>query len=479
MRPNMLWRHGGFGIPLHGGGQGVVLYVRGLVVRASVGIGLSVVSAVVRVVSRSGRGLFMRTSTITIGENKGSPRIWLEGKWLSKSGFESGRKIRVDIHKNEIVLEPDQSGKKVVSSKRKGTVPVIDLNTAEISEAFKADTVQVTAGKNRITITPAYTAVLMSGRELAMTEASMFSGGGFLSLAAKLCGFTPKMAVEINPVYAGLFEHNHPEAEMFNMSVSEVPYGDLARFKPIGLFTAGIPCEPFSQVRRVDRKTQAKRDNTLVPETHELGDMTFWCLRNIEALNPHTVVLEEVPGFLKSGAGQILLHVLGRLYRHVGYKVMKPSDYGCLTGRGRAVIVAQDRPIVWPVKESATRKLGDIFDPEPHAWFNRQSKSWLYEHWEKQAAKGNNFMGGCVHTADSPSVAAITKRYFAQQGGNPVVAHPTKKDTHRWLTLNEVKRLHGVPDDYFLGTSKTIAGEVIGQGVVVDLFQKVISSVTA
>lgn len=37
---------------------------------------------------------------------------------------------------------------------------------------------------------------------------------------------------------------------------------------------------------------------------------------------------------------------------------------------------------------------------------------------------------------------------------------------YRWLTLNEVKKLHGIPEDYYLGTSKTGAGEVIGQAVI-------------
>jgi len=40
------------------------------------------------------------------------------------------------------------------------------------------------------------------------------------------------------------------------------------------------------------------------------------------------------------------------------------------------------------------------------------------------------------------------------------------------------KRLHGVPDDYELGSSKTVAGEAIGQGVLVNLFATIISTLT-
>jgi len=422
--------------------------------------------------------MFSRSSTATIGENKGSPRLYLEGKWLGKAGFGPGENIRIDFLENRITIHPDSLGNRVVSGKRKMTIPVIDINCHELSDIFKnAKEVQVVAGNNKITISPAHTATLMATRELAPTEASMFSGGGLLSLAAKLSGFEPKVALEINKDYAEIFEHNHPSAHMFNMSANEVPYGELERFRPIGLFTAGIPCEPFSKTRRLDKGGQDKRDKNLVPETHDLGDMTFWCLRNIEALNPHTVVIEEVPQYINSGAGQILLNVLKRLYRYVEHKIMNPLDYNSLTGRKRVVIVAQDTPITWPEKVQSNRSLKEILEEGPHEWFTQETKKWLFNHWERQTAKGNGFASQ-VYNGNSNHIGTIKKRYFAQQGDNPVIAHPDIEGMFRWLTLNEVKKLHGIPEDYYLGTSKTMAGEVIGQAVVVDMFQKVIQSAT-
>ena len=45
------------------------------------------------------------------------------------------------------------------------------------------------------------------------------------------------------------------------------------------------------------------------------------------------------------------------------------------------------------------------------------------------------------------------------------------------MTLAEVRRLHGVPESYYLGEeSKTRAGEVLGQGVIVSFFQKIIAA---
>jgi hypothetical protein len=75
-------------------------------------------------------------------------------------------------------------------------------------------------------------------------------------------------------------------------------------------------------------------------------------------------------------------------------------------------------------------------------------------------------------------VGVITRRYFAGQGDNPVVRHPSREGTFRWLTVPEVRQLHGIPRSYRLPEAPTVAGEVIGNGVVVDFFHRLISAVT-
>ena len=92
-------------------------------------------------------------------------------------------------------------------------------------------------------------------------------------------------------------------------------------------------------------------------------------------------------------------------------------------------------------------------------------------------AKGNGFQPLQL-TAEDTTCPTIKKRYFAGQGDNVVVRHPRLPDHHRWLTLPEVRRLMGLPEDYSLGDTLTNAGEVLGQGVQVDTFTQIIRSVT-
>ena len=419
----------------------------------------------------------LRSGNITLGANKGAPRVYLEGRWLAAAGFQPSSLYSVQFGNGKVVIELDPAGQRKVSAKR--DMPVIDINSAALGGALNnAQKLEVRAFNQRIEISPAYTLILVAGRQLVAGEGSLFSGGGFLSEAARLNGFQPKFAVEIDSDYAAIYERNHPGAVMFNMSAHEVPWDSLRNFRPLGLLTAGIPCEPYSVIRTLNRGGQQKRDKSLPPEAHELGDMTFWLLRAVEAANPYGVIIEEVPGYLESASGYVLQNVLRRLGYHVEARVLDPTDFGELTGRRRTVVVASSASVRWPnihvpSNTQHVRRIGDILDVEPHEWFDRSTKPWLYEHWDKQAAKGNGFPSQIV-SSQSTQVGTIKKRYFAQQGDNPVIAHPTKPNTHRWFTINEVKRLHGIPDDYYVGDAKTTAGEVMGQGVHVGLFEQII-----
>lgn len=411
----------------------------------------------------------LRMSTVKLGEHRGKPRVYLQGKWLAKANFTAGAPIVMHILPGCISIQLDPSGDRTVSGKKDGSIPVIDLNTDKLNEVFRdCKTLQLRVRENVIYITPARTEQQRRTRVRNGLEGSLFSGGGLLTQAAKQVGYRAAFAVEWDERYAEIYERNHPEARMFNMSVSEVPLRDLPQ---VELMTVGIPCEPFSNKRRSAEKNTP-------PEAHELGDMVFWALRIIDYVNPYTVVVEEVPGFLESGAGFILLHALRRMGYHVEHQHIDPSNYGELTGRKRVVIVATtDDRIAWPEEDDACPMLGMLLEPDAGGWFTRETKPWLFEHWDKQTAKGNGFASQQL-TEETVRVQAISKRYFAGQGDCPVVKHPTEPGTFRWLTVNEVKRLHGLPDDYYLGEAKTTAGEVLGQGVVVSTFEKVVRCAT-
>jgi hypothetical protein len=148
--------------------------------------------------------------------------------------------------------------------------------------------------------------------------------------------------------------------------------------------------------------------------------------------------------------------------------------------RARTVIVAHSgSDFRWPEAFSATRTFAEIRDDESALeshYFTPQTKPWLTNHWANQTANGNDFTSTQLDN-QSTSVPCVSKRYFSQQGTGAVVKHLQRPECWRWMTLAEVRRLHGVPDSYYLGEeSKTRAGEILGQGVIVSFFQKIIAA---
>lgn len=424
---------------------------------------------------------YSRMSTIKLGKNRNSPRIYLQGQWLFSAGFAPGEHVLVTFSTSRLTITLDPSATRKVSSK--GNIPVIDIESSTLSQVFEqAQTLEVKTTSGSITITASYVCRLVSQRQLLPTEGSLFSGGGLLTEAARHAGFTPRFAVEIDARYAQIYEANHRSAHMFNSSVEQVPWESLRAFRPLGLLTMGIPCEPFTNIRTQNRADSTLRDRRMPPEAHELGDMIFWALRAIEAVNPHTIIAEEVPQFLDSGAGFIFRQVLRRLGYTVEARVLDPLEHGQLSDRRRAIIVATTAQIIqWPQPSTTPPpRLSAILEPSERvagSWFDRSSKPWLFDHWDRQTRKGNGFASPKIDPS-SPHMGTIKKRYFAQQGDNPVIRHPDQEGVYRWLTLAEVRRLHGVPDHYDLGDTTTTAGEVLGQGVLVSLFRKVIEAVT-
>jgi DNA-cytosine methyltransferase len=411
-----------------------------------------------------------RTATAKLGSHRDRPRVYLQGLYLARAGFEPGCRIHASFSRRRVTLHLDTEGERKVSGKQQGRVPVIDLNTKELRYALgSAETLTVRVSDSKITISPSRTAKKLATRCKNGKSGALFAGGGLLATAERQAGYETAWACEWDERYAELFQQNHPEAHVFNESIHEL---DLKELEPVELITAGVPCEPFSRKRRSGRGT--------VPEQHDLGDMTFWTLRVIDALNPNTVVIENVAHYLESGAGAIMMTALKRLGYNVEARVIDSRDYGDLAGRERAVIVAtSDDSFSFPEPVTDDEScLGDVLedvDEDSDEWFDADSKAWLFKHWAKQSARGNGFASAQLD-ADTRRLPCISKRYFNGQGDGCVVKHPSRPDTYRWLRISEVARAMGLPEGYDLGTTKTVAGNILGQGVAVGAFTRVLKA---
>ena len=97
-------------------------------------------------------------------------------------------------------------------------------------------------------------------------------------------------------------------------------------------------CDDFSSLKTHEAR-QASIENL-----SSTMDMVVPCLRAVEELEPAVVVVENVPAFLTSPIGQVMCLQLRRMGYHVTSEVMHAPDFGGLTTRKRAFIVASVFP---------------------------------------------------------------------------------------------------------------------------------------
>lgn len=422
-------------------------------------------------------------TVVRLGEQRGSLRYFVNARYLARAGFNRGQWLAINLGDGVITLRPSltPTGKRV---QEKNDAPLIDLNAKFLADVFKdAKTIYVRVCPEEITLSIHPLDATVQNRPVDRSCGSLFTGGGLLDQAAKEAGFTSKWAVELDPKVAEVFAENHPESTTYVMSVHEAAFCDLPK---VELLTLGLPCQPWSRARTLNADG-SKRDHTRPATEHPLGDMAFWTFLIIAKVAPRTVVLECAPAFKDKELWASLSGALTRLGYHVDSKVLNSYDYGALTKRKRTVMVATTpvhgfatNPWPEPVAESAPRKtFADVLDKQVDeaSWWDRTTKAWIFAINERNAAKGSGFGFQTVRPEDT-SCGTITAEYGETKNDQPVVAHPSKPDTYRFFTLNEGRKLFGLPESYKLPSAKTFAWRILGQAVDIPLFRSIIAKAT-
>lgn len=95
----------------------------------------------------------MTVKELNIGQNRGRPRLWIEGKFLLDSGWNNGDRWYARVTPGVLLLIKDSDGDRKVA----GTAqrPIIDIVGKVVESAFdctKVKRVAITATKTQIEI---------------------------------------------------------------------------------------------------------------------------------------------------------------------------------------------------------------------------------------------------------------------------------------------------------------------------------------
>ncbi len=166
----------------------------------------------------------------------------------------------------------------------------------------------------------------------------LFSGCGGLTLGLKKAGFLVSAAVEINQKAQETYRLNHPRVKLYKQDIRALNPSEVLKdigLKPgdLDLLAGCPPCQGFSRLRTKNQQTSVQ---------DERNDLVSDFLRFIEAMQPKTVMLENVPALAKDSLFLDVRYTLEKLGYAVTVQILDTADYSVPQRRKRLIMLASN-----------------------------------------------------------------------------------------------------------------------------------------
>jgi DNA (cytosine-5)-methyltransferase 1 len=407
-----------------------------------------------------------------LGENRDTPRLWLESRRLETLGFGAGTPFLVERRANGISLRPVKSSTNHVSKRIsvQRVRPIIDIeNRHLLSPLDDFPEIKVTAAFKRIDVVPSIRGFHIHRRlkrNPPFKAVEVFCGGGTLSAAiASSDQFHLIAGVEVEPKYADVWQQSHPHAILYQADVRRIHPTELP---PHDVLVASIPCTSHSTLGRAKKSLAGK------PELGDTGDL-YLCVAQLVAHHlPLACIFENVPAFRNSLACLSLVQHLQRIGYSVTESVVNPwKEWNEPQDRKRWIMIATLKPgfAIQSPGTPFTGTVGEFLDEAAESDRVEVARivgsiEALRRHGKRHKALGHGF-GFTTINRDSVRVPTIVRSYHKINTG-PFVETPFGL---RLLHKEEVERLMGckIDCDHY-----ATAIEILGQGVQTRVFREIL-----
>lgn len=284
----------------------------------------------------------------------------------------------------------------------------------------------------------------------------LFCGAGGLTLGLSQAGLKPMAGVEIVPIACETHRRNFPSCQLFEGDVrsfnAQKWIEDQCGKAPVHVVVGGPPCQGFSVAGRRDPNDERNR---LFQEF----------VRVVDALQPHYVVMENVPGILTMQKGAVK-EAIFEAFQAIGYNsvsvaVLESAAYGVAQIRPRAIFIANrfgmPNPFPLPQLESSNYRpiesaIEDLASYTPrsdinHEW-TRHSPAFM-ERISKVPPGGSLYETFAdAFKRQYPGAPSMTVK--ENHGGTHIHPH-----LNRVISAREMARLQSFPDEFlFAGPMK-------------------------
>ena len=316
---------------------------------------------------------------------------------------------------------------------------------------------------------------------------SLFSGCGGLDLGFEKAGFDIPIANEFDKNIWKTFEINHPKTKLLKEDIRKIDAKALPN--DIDGIIGGPPCQSWSEA------------GSLKGIEDDRGKLFFEYIRILKSVQPKFFLAENVSGMLANRHSEAVKNII-KMFEECGYDVsltlVNAKDYGVAQERKRVFYIGfrkdlnikfdfpkgstEDdnkkitlRDIIWDLQDSAV-PAGEKNQHNPNAINNNEyfigSYSPIFmsrnrvKSWDEQAFTVQASGRQCQIHPQAPKMIKVDKNDCRFVEG--------KENLYRRMTIREVARVQGFPDNFkFVYNNTNDAYKMIGNAVPVNLAYEV------
>lgn len=311
------------------------------------------------------------------------------------------------------------------------------------------------------------------------TVASTFSGCGGSCLGYRMAGYRVAYALEFIPEAQRTYKANHPDSYLDTSDIRDLQPEQLLERAGIAkgeldILDGSPPCSAFSTAGSREKGWGKVKDYS--DGSQRVDDLFYEYARILEGVQPKVFVAENVTGLVKGTAKGYFKRILQEL-RHCGYnvscKVLDARWLGVPQARQRTIFIgvrndfniAPVHPKPFPYTYTVEEAIKGCTAPTENEIRSISEDSKTHRLWTK-TIPGNNFAAACEAESGKASFFNMCKVHPRKPA--PTITATCQHfhwDEWRYLTIPEVKRLCGFPDDFSLTGEFLQRWERVGRAV--------------
>ena len=324
-----------------------------------------------------------------------------------------------------------------------------------------------------------------------MNILSLFSGCGGLDLGFERAGFDIPVANEFDPSIYETFKVNHPKTHLVEGDVRQITKENILPFVngEIDGIIGGPPCQSWSEAGSLKGIEDAR------------GQLFFDYIRLLQELRPKFFLAENVSGMLADRHSVAVQNILN-LFEQSGYDVsltlVNAKDYGVAEERKRVFYIGfrKDLDVNFRFPKGSTTEDDKKLTLRDIIWDLQSTAvpAGPKNHHNPAAINNNEYFTGAfspIFMSRNRVKSWDEQAFTVQASGRQCQLHPQapkmekfdKNDCrfvkgaehlYRRMTIREVARVQGFPDDFqFIYKDTNNAYKMIGNAVPVNLAYEV------